>query len=88
MISPSLGKEVIMFRHSAINIHAVDTALDQSEVAYQPLLAIWAIKIAIACRWHEKTRPTRLPEIFQEDEFSCLTGIIPPWKRTMMVTLS
>lgn len=66
-------------RHfSGINIHEIDTKFDQTEVAYQPLLAIWAIQIAICCGWHRKRRPTKLPDIFQEDDFASLTGIVPP----------
>jgi SpoVK/Ycf46/Vps4 family AAA+-type ATPase len=66
-------------RHfSGINIHEIDTKFDQTELAYQPLLAIWAIQIAICCGWHRKRRPTKLPDIFQEDDFASLTGIIPP----------
>ena len=61
-----------------MNIHEIDTKLDQEEVAYQPLLAIWAIKVAIACGWYRKKRPTKLPDIFQEDDFAGLTGIVPP----------
>lgn len=66
-------------RHfSGINIHEIDTKFDQTELVYQPLLAIWAIKIAICCGWYRKMRPTRLPDIFQEDDFPSLTGIVPP----------
>lgn len=66
-------------RHfSGINIHEIDTKFDQTELAYQPLLAIWAIQIAICCGWHRKRRPTKLPDIFQEDDFASLTGIVPP----------
>jgi hypothetical protein len=31
------------------NIHEIDTKSDQTEVAYQPLLAVWTIQIAICC---------------------------------------
>ena len=62
--------------HSAIN--QIDTRFDETEVAYQPMLAAWAIKIAISCGWYRKKRPTKLPNIFQEDDFICLTGIVPP----------
>ena len=75
--------EATMFNYSAINIHQLESDSDETEVAYQPLLAIWAIQIAINCGWYRKPRPTKLPEIFQEDEFSNLTGInltgiVPP----------
>lgn len=67
-----------MYPRSSINIHHLDTKFDETEIAYQPMLAIWAIQIAICCGWHRKKRPTKLPDIFQEDDFASLTGIIPP----------
>ena len=63
-------------RHSATN--QSDTKFDESEAAYQPMLAIWAIKIAISCGWYRKKHAYKLPHAFQEDTFISLTGIVPP----------
>lgn len=62
--------------HAAIN--QLDTKFDETEVAYQPMLTIWAIKIAISCGWYRKKHPNKLPNIFHEDDFIALTGIVPP----------
>lgn len=62
--------------HSATNLP--DTKFDETEAAYQPMLATWAIKIAISCGWYRKKHPNKLPDIFQEDDFVGLSGIVPP----------
>ncbi len=51
---------------------------DETEAAYQPLLAIWAIKLAITCGWYRKKRADKLPDIFQEEDFVALTGVVLP----------
>lgn len=69
-----------MRHYSATNINHLDTKFDDTVSEYQPLLAIWAIQIVIFCGWYRKSRPTRLPDIFEEDDFSSLTGIVPPFE--------
>jgi SpoVK/Ycf46/Vps4 family AAA+-type ATPase len=66
---------------SSLSVHDTNTNLDQTELAYQPLLAIWTIQMAIYCGWYLKKAPNRLPDIFHEDEFSSLTGVFPPVER-------
>lgn len=55
-----------------------DMKFDETETAYQPLLAIWAIKLAITCGWYRKKRADKLPDIFQEEDFVALTGVVLP----------
>jgi SpoVK/Ycf46/Vps4 family AAA+-type ATPase len=55
-----------------------DIKFDDAETAYQPLLAIWMLRLAITCGWYRKKYPNRLPEIFHEDDFVSLTGVILP----------
>lgn len=67
-----------MFNYSSINIQQLDTKFDEAEAAYQPMLAIWAIQIAVSCGWYRKKRPNKLPDIFQEDDFASLAGVVLP----------
>jgi len=62
--------------NSAINLS--DIKFDETEAAYQPLLAIWAIKLAIACGWYRKPHAHKLPLILREDDFAGLTGVVLP----------
>jgi len=70
--------EMAMFKahNSAINLS--DIKFDETEAAYQPLLAIWAIKLAIACGWYRKPHAHKLPPILREDDFAGLTGVVLP----------
>ena len=63
--------------HSSV-INLSDIKVSATESAYQPLLAIWAIKLAIACGWYMKKHTRRLPDIFHEGEFASLTGVVLP----------
>lgn len=56
----------------------LETKSYETEEAYQPMLAIWAIKIAISCGWYRKKRANQIPNIFQEDDFIGLTGVVLP----------
>ena len=59
-----------MFNYSAITIHQLDTKLDETEVAYQPMLAIWAIQIAISCGWYRKNAPPTCRTFFRKRIFA------------------
>ena len=43
---------MIKAHNSAISLP--DIKFDETEAAYRPLLAIWAIKLAICCGWYRK----------------------------------
>jgi len=69
-----------MRHYPTMNIHQLNTGADHAEYEYQPLLATWTIKIVIFCGWHRKIRATRVPEIFEDDDFYKLTGIVLPFE--------
>ena len=67
-----------MLKAHSSGINLSDIKVSATESAYQPLLAIWAIKLAIACGWYMKKHTRRLPDIFHEGEFASLTGVVLP----------
>jgi len=67
-----------MLKAHSSEINLSDIKVSATESAYQPLLAIWAIKLAIACGWYMKKHTRRLPDIFHEGEFASLTGVVLP----------
>ena len=56
-------------------------ALDDAAENYQPLLAAWLIELALCLKWYRMPRPHRLPDIFADEDFLALTGIVSPAKR-------
>jgi transitional endoplasmic reticulum ATPase len=56
----------------------LDAKSDHTEMSYQPMLAAWAIKIAISCGSLRKKSRYKLPEMIREDGFLDLTGVHLP----------
>ena len=52
--------------------------LDKSASCYRPLLGIWLIDLALMLDWCRPGRAGRWPEIFDNDDFSLLTGVQKP----------
>lgn len=67
-----------MLKAQNSGISLSDIKFDETEAVYQPLLAIWALKLAIICGWYRKKHPNKLPDIFREDDFVGLTGVVLP----------
>lgn len=63
-------------QNSAISLS--DIKFDETGDAYRPLLAIWAIKMAISCGWYRKPHAHKLPQILCGDDFLALTEIVLP----------
>lgn len=60
------------------NINQLDTKFHDIGVEYRPLLASWAIQIVIFVGSYRKIRPTRIPGIFEDEDFVSLTGVSSP----------
>lgn len=70
-----------MFNYLEIQSNSLGADESTDEEAYQPLLAIWAIQLAISCGWYKKTSSNQMPSIFRGDDFSKLTGVTIPVER-------
>jgi transitional endoplasmic reticulum ATPase len=52
--------------------------IDGSTEPYRPLLASWAIDLAICFRWYRKAHQHEIPKLLRDESFIGLTGIVLP----------
>ena len=62
----------------SLSSSAPKRCLDKAATSYRPLLGLWLIDLALMFEWNRPRRAGRWPEIFDNDDFSLLTGVQKP----------